>query len=1321
MKTTLKSKTPLSLEALEDRMTPSVNLIADLNRTPSGYAPQPISIDGELFFGRQTDNGAVLWKTDGTIDGTLPVTDAFMQSGVEFQGQLFFTGSDSTHGSGIWRTDGTANGTKFLKQIPSANLTVNAVVGNKLFFSGGDLNHELWVTDGTSAGTVRVKKFSMSVDTSLIEPVYTGSSFVSANGKLVFLADDGHGNLNLWQSNGTAAGTKLIQRNARSLVVLNDVAYYLVPAKSHDPDVGDGANLLRTDGTGAEASLVYALGQVQQITAANGKLWFTNYREPWTSDGTSAGTHVLNHIATTDYPQFVGLGTAVYFVANDTTHSRELWRTDGTPNGTKLVKDIDPGLASSSPSNLTASESMLYFTTNDEEKLWQSDGSDSGTIQIAGLEPRVAAWAIQNLTPDVGGLYFTADTLGAGREVWHTDGSETSQVGDLEPGEQSSNPDSLVAIGSRLLWTADTLADGAALWTSDGPETGAAMLAPAVVHTAESRFWFEDGVAMNGKYYFPDYDGLYVSDGTKDGTQLVMAFNAISHVTAIDDLLYFSATTIDSGSEPWVSDGTPAGTHILKDIDPGPGDSGGGEFHETNGVIYFKAAVGSHWNQLWRTDGTTSGTSLIKDFYPVASGSSVLSLPVDFNGLGYFIADAVSGTFSTPYALWRTDGTQAGTQLVDASARINSAHFAQLGNELLFINYLGDLCATDGATTWTVSTKVTLKYQLTKDWTAIGSPFFHRFGDYVYFNGYSTADAKLSDGYALAPQWRTDGTEAGTTMISDTTESFVGADDTLLFTDGKTLWKTDGNGAEPTQLIDLSRVRKAWIGQVVFCNGRFYFCEYSPAHGSQLWETDGTVSGTNLVTTFDTGRDVFADVGLTVAGNALYFGIADYGPKAPIHADDPSKAIGYSIWRSDGTASGTHRMMDGSSFKYFLAELDGVALIAAYFPGQTQMYDSAYPGSTYGVELGRYDPMTAMPDSYTLEDDLRLDVPSGFGVLANDTDGPDGSLRPGAAVLVDLPKHGWLTLRADGSFTYQPFSNDFSGTDSFTYMATSHGDQTGPATVTIAIDLVNQAPVAMDDSGSGRPGRSVRINVLANDSDPDHDTLSIDSFTQGTSGSVRQSRGILIYTPNSRGTMTDMFTYSVRDPRGGISIASVFVYLDSQPMPKVVSAKLSAGTETVDLLKLPRRVLPFATLTRISVTFSGDVSITPDDLRIVGVGGVEYALSGFGYDGTTHTASWSISLDSNRGLDDRLTFFVNGSATGVTNGGVPIGDWSQTVNILTGDLNGDGVVSQRDTIAIKNKFGADLGARRWADVDGDGVVDGTDLSLAMEALGNRLV
>src|SRR5262249_37722922 len=128
----------------------------------------------------------------------------------------------------------------------------------------------------------------------------------------------------------------------------------------------------------------------------------------------------------------------LFFSADDGSNGTELWKSTGIPYGTVMVEDavpgggIAPGLASSSPGNLTAGNGTLFFTGDDGThgyELWKSDGTPSGTVMVedavpgGGIYPGAFGSYPRGLTDVNGTLFFSADDGTNGRELWKSDGT----------------------------------------------------------------------------------------------------------------------------------------------------------------------------------------------------------------------------------------------------------------------------------------------------------------------------------------------------------------------------------------------------------------------------------------------------------------------------------------------------------------------------------------------------------------------------------------------------------------------------------------------------------------------------------------------------------------------------------------------------------------------------------------------------------------------------------------------------------------------------------------------------------------------------------
>jgi outer membrane protein OmpA-like peptidoglycan-associated protein len=165
---------------------------------------------------------------------------------------------------------------------------------------------------------------------------------------------------------------------------------------------------------------------------------------------------------------------------------------------------------------------------------------------------------------------------------------------------------------------------------------------------------------------------------------------------------------------------------------------------------------------------------------------------------------------------------------------------------------------------------------------------------------------------------------------------------------------------------------------------------------------------------------------------------------------------------------------------------------------------------------------------------LNQDTSALFDVLANDSD-PDGN--PLILTSVSAPAHGSASVSA-GKVSYRPLPG-YVGVDSFTYTIADDKGATSSAQASVTVKSTNRPPVARDDSLYVTAFGAVTLNVLANDFDPDGDTLSIVSFTQPSTGTItKDSNGYLVFTGLGSFLQT-RFSYTISDGKGGTATASV--------------------------------------------------------------------------------------------------------------------------------------------------------------------------------------
>jgi ELWxxDGT repeat protein len=442
--------------------------------------------------------------------------------------------------------------------------------------------------------------------------------------------------------------------------------------------------LWRTDGTSA-GTFSYSNTKVRVDTSVpvvifNSKIYFAGNgiegKELWVTDGTDAGTRIIKDIepgtdSSSPRDLFV-FNNTVYFFAKTAAHGVELWTTDGTDAGTVEVKDINPGSANSYDGAYTtffANNNILYFDANDGThgtELWKTDGTSAGTVMLTNAG--TVSSNPENFTALGTTVFFSATDATHGTELWKTDGTiaGTVLVQDIVSGTNSSSPQEFVLFQNKIFF-----------------------LTLSLLPLPQEKLYSTDGTSVT----------LIKSFGTGG---LALLFNSV----IINNKLYFSASTLTNGFELWSTDGTASGTKVFDDINPGAQSSTpillpdyysylhGGDYHSHlfNGKIFFMADDGTHGTELWITDGTLAGTNMVKDINPGTDSS------LDFNNVEpwfytttdfYFTAD--DGTHGTE--LWKSDGTSGGTSIVKD---LNPGSASSDPFMFMFVNSHIYLTANDG-------------------------------------------------------------------------------------------------------------------------------------------------------------------------------------------------------------------------------------------------------------------------------------------------------------------------------------------------------------------------------------------------------------------------------------------------------------------------------------------------------------------------------------------------------------------------------------------------------------------------------------------------
>jgi ELWxxDGT repeat protein len=883
----LRFSQSLRHEQLEDRQLLSVNMVADINAYTNSSSPQNITnVGGTVFFTANSgdaNNDVELYKSDGTAAGTTQLTFGDRLSSyvslTSFNGKLWFEAVDSVLGyRAMYTSDGTVAGTALFEAggdaldvaYADAN-TSTGVVGSKYYFEAYDGTNgffDLWVTDGTNAGTHADQPSNPNA------PNYSNlEQLTNVNGKAFFEDYDyAHSEWALWKSDGTAGGTSLVTdlsaNQPSDFTAVGSELYF----EMYDSGASQYA-LWHSDGTAANTAKVADIGttgnQFHSLTSFNSKLWFqvvdttdapsTNWAL-WSSDGTAGHTGVFKFNSSTTAVQVDGntqmtvFSSALYLQGYDSTHGYTLWKSDGSSsnNATGTVQTGSPTPFNNSPSQETVVGTEMYFlsyNSNDGNNydLWKTNGTSSGTMPVQTSGFARGANNINNyMTPTSTKVFFAAydvDSNGNsphGYEIWSSDGTNanTAMITDINTTTYNSNPRSLVAVGSEIFFTADTYSpvNGAFLWQSDGTaaNTVPVQTSANVVPTNENNY-----IAVGSSLFFTAYNANQSSyDLWTTGTGLDSAVDIKAGSTnfsntfdssnanafaAIGSELYFGAYDQTNAKYAlWKSDGTTAGTKVVADLDPSYALA---ELTVVNGNLFFDQYDSTNAEYaLYEYNGST--VSKVQDI--TTNGNGLLELTAEGSNVFFEAYDSVTNE----WALWTSNGTTT-TNLVEATNGTQFFGLTPFNSKLFFSSYdvtnnNWTMWTSDGTvagTTQFLSTDGQPVYLTsTPDFTVVGSELF---GDFVQVGGQPVLG-------------KTDGTAAGTVIVQSG-----------------------------------SSTQAQYPSNMANDGGTLVFDGYDSKHGYELWQSDGTSAGTLLTADIYPGATSSDAQYMTVAGSQVFFNATD--------------------------------------------------------------------------------------------------------------------------------------------------------------------------------------------------------------------------------------------------------------------------------------------------------------------------------------------------------------------------------------------------------------------------------------------------------------
>jgi ELWxxDGT repeat protein len=328
-----------------------------------------------------------------------------------------------------------------------------------------------------------------------------------------------------------------------------------------------------------------------------------------------------------------------------------------------LVKEIPSG-----SSNFNTIGDLVYFTSGDA--LWRTDGTPAGTLIL-----KTGFTELRNFREFNGLAIFTDNNP---EEIWKSDGTPAGTVL-LKTLSGSNNVIFIDETANYLFFRGYETATGLELYRTDGTPSGTMLvrdLNPGPgngVESAGAVVGNSFGAVVGNMLFFAGRDAtngreLWKTDGSSAGTAMIKDINpgpangAEGPYFSYNDQLYFFGNTPEYGAEPWVSNGTDQGTFLLRDIESGPEGVNPYRYYSivNNGEVYFFTHASLEGDSeygatIWKTGGTPSSTVKVTTHLEDGNAHNLGPFLL-YKGKVYFFDDSEGAI-----RLWATDGTHEGT------------------------------------------------------------------------------------------------------------------------------------------------------------------------------------------------------------------------------------------------------------------------------------------------------------------------------------------------------------------------------------------------------------------------------------------------------------------------------------------------------------------------------------------------------------------------------------------------------------------------------------------------------------------------------------
>ncbi len=855
----------------------------------------PLQTDADQVF--YLTSGGELFSTTGATAPTAPLASQVSQFKVVAEDAVFFVQTNAANDTqSLWYSDGTATGTRFIEDLPSnssfdlSNAVAIRTAGEPLppdtvapLFRYAHVN-----------GDQLTLQFS---DTSALDATNTAPASAFALG----------GTTATVGSVAINAATKTVTLTLSAAVKSTDsvTISYTDPSANNDQaaiqdaagnDAASFSNRFVANQTPDNAAPVFGSASV------NGTTLSLTYTDASLLDAT--------HLPQADAFTLGGTTTTVSSVAVDAA--------------TKIVT-----LTLSEAVKNTETVTVSYTdptTGNDVAAIQDAYGNDAASLveqavsNLTPVEPIKAPWTLVASADD---YLYSSDGTEAGT------GTLSSMLNNayFYGHHLFATPDKKAVVLQANIYSWTTQLHTQEIYRTDGTEAGTQQLATNIYGVGP--------VTVGNNLVFGDYgdsnsNGL-ITDGTVAGTKVV-ADLPLGTVDEANQTMWAAISTAPYGTELFRIDlnaASPAYS-MVKDINPG--SSSGVDWYNSallpNGKIVFRANDGTNGYEAWVSDGTEAGTFMLKSYYPGNSGDVY-----DFKAYGDKVAFRATAynwgeNGDVPHAgteLAFTDGTTEGTTLLDINPGSNSSNPNILGEANGLLYFTGDV-TTEGVTTkgifstngttftklatihsdaallgWDTNKaffKVSDAQNGSELWAAdFGTNSFGLVKDILPGSGSGLAgdtQAFMVGGklvfkaYTSATQQNlfvSDGTAAGTTQVGTTLGAYHTLGDTLVFADGAQVRGLDLSAATPSTA---SLASGSALAKLQYDADQVFFT----LDNGDLYASQGTLATTvNLASNISNFKVVEED--------ALYW----------VQSNQQS-TTGYTLGYSDGTAAGTRVIED---------------------------------------------------------------------------------------------------------------------------------------------------------------------------------------------------------------------------------------------------------------------------------------------------------------------------------------------------------------------------------------------------------------------------